>query len=80
MPPGLECYKSLEKSSEKCKIPCKGIYADVSREEDFEKVEEIIKFRTTLESYKKYKSGIRNEKEGNKLRKNKRYNQHNLSL
>ena len=64
MPPGLECYKSVKKSSEKCIIPCKGIYADVNRVEDFEKVEEIEKFGPTLESYKNYKSGFINGTEG----------------
>jgi hypothetical protein len=65
MPPGLECYKSVKKSSEKCIIPCKGIYADVSRGEDSEQVEEIEEFRTTLDSYKSYKSGFINRTEGN---------------
>ena len=65
MPPGLECYKSVNKISEKCIIPCKGIYADVYRGEDFEKVEEIEEFRTTLESYQNYKSGFINRTEGN---------------
>ena len=64
MPPGLECYKSVKRSSEKCIIPCKGIYADVTKVEDFEKVEEIEKFRPTLKSYKNYKSGFTNGTEG----------------
>jgi hypothetical protein len=64
MPPGLECYKSVKKSSEKCTIPCKGIYADVSRGEDFEPVEEIEEFGPTLASYTNYKSGFINKTEG----------------
>jgi hypothetical protein len=64
MPPGLECYKSVKKSSDKCIIPCTGIYADVYRDEDFKPVEEIDKFRTTLENYENYKSGFINGTEG----------------
>ena len=65
MPPGLECYKSVKTSSEKCNIPCKGIYADVYREYDFEYVDDIKKFRTSLTNYKEYKSGFINGTEGN---------------
>ena len=64
MPPGLECYKSLNTYSEKCIIPCKGSYADVSKGDDFKKVEEIEKLRTTLDDYKDYKSGFFNGTEG----------------
>ena len=65
MPPGLELYKSVKKSSETCNIPCKGINADVYREEDFEKVEEKEKFGISLANYKEYKSGFINGTEGN---------------
>ena len=65
MPPGLECYKSVKKYSEKCLIPCKGTYADVYKKEDFKQVEEIEKLRATLNNYKKYKSGFFNGTEGN---------------
>jgi hypothetical protein len=65
MPPGLECYTSVKTYSEKCIIPCKGTYADVYKKEDFKKVEEIEKLRTTLDDYKEYKSGFFNGTEGN---------------
>ena len=65
MPPGLEFYTSVETYSEKCLIPCKGTYADVDKKEDFKKVEEIEKLRTTLYNYKEYKSGFFNGTEGN---------------
>ena len=65
MPPGLQCYKSVETYSEKCLIPCKGTYADVDKKENFKKVEEIEKLRTTLLNHKKYKSGFFNGTEGN---------------
>ena len=64
MPPGLECYKTVEKYSDKCIIPCKGTYADVYKKEDFKQVEEIEKLRTTLNEYTKYKTFV-NGTEGN---------------
>ena len=64
MPPGLECYKSVETYSEKCIIPCKGTYADVTKGEDFKQVEEIEQLRTTLNEYRKYKTFV-NGTEGN---------------
>ena len=64
MPPGLECYKTVEKYSDKCIIPCKGTYADVYKKEDFKQVEEIEKLRTTLNEYRKYKTFV-NGTEGN---------------
>ena len=64
MPPGLECYKSVETFSEKCIILCKGTYADVTKGEDFKQVEEIEQLRTTLNEYRKYKTFV-NGTEGN---------------
>ena len=63
MPPGLECYKSVEKRSDKC-IPCKGIFLHVERDDDFKPVEELKEFKPTLERYKEYKSGFINRTEG----------------
>ena len=63
MPPGLDCYKSVKKSTENC-IPCNGIYFHVERE-DYEKpIEDLEKFKTILDKYKEYKSGITKETEG----------------
>ena len=64
MPPGLECYKSVELSSDACIIPCKGLYADVEREEAVENIESIEKFQPVLDQYKQYKAGFINGTEG----------------
>ena len=64
MPPGLECYKSVKKSSEKCRIPCKGIYADVVRKEGFKQTEDVRKIKAALGNYKEYKAGFINRTEG----------------
>ena len=65
MPPGLECYKSVSFSSDKCLLPCKGMNADVSRDERVEEVEKIGKFKRTLDAYKKYyKIEFYNRKKG----------------
>ena len=47
MPPGLDCYKSVEKHSDKC-IPCKGISVHVERDEDFKPVDKLKEFKPTL--------------------------------
>ena len=67
MPPGLECYKSVQLSSDACIIPCKGLYADVERVEGFEVVENIKKFQPVLDQYKEYKAGFINGTEGRSL-------------
>ena len=64
MPPGLECYKSVKKTSDKCLIPCKGVFADVEKREDYKQVEAIEKFRYTLHDYRDYKSGFITRNEG----------------
>ena len=64
MPPGLECYNSVKLRSDECIIPCKGMYADVEREEGFEATEKIEKFQPVLGQYKQYKAGFINETEG----------------
>ena len=64
MPPGLECYKSVKKTSDKCLIPCKGVFADVEKGEDYKQVEAIEKFRATLHNYEDYKSGFITRNEG----------------
>ena len=68
MPAGLECYKSVKLSYDKCIIQCKGIYADLFRDEGFEAAENIEKFQPVLEQYKNYKSGFMNGTEGNNLK------------
>ena len=64
MPPGLECYKSIQKVSDKCLIPCKGVYAEVESDVDVKPEEEIEKFKAALGLYKEYKSGFLNRTEG----------------
>ena len=64
MPPGLECYKSIPKVSDKCLIPCTGVYAVVEKDWNVKPEEEIKKFKAALDLYKKYKSGFLNGTEG----------------
>ena len=67
MPPGLECYKSIQKVSDKCIIPCNGVYAEVIGDVDARPEEEIKKFKDGLHFYKEYKSGFLNRTEGKYL-------------
>ena len=66
MPPGLECFKGVRETSEKC-IPCTGIYFHVERDEDFRSAEESEEYKAILEKYKEYKLGFSNRTEGKQL-------------
>ena len=56
-PTGTECYKNLRQDFGKCLIPCKGVYADVERDIEVMKVEELRKFDKLVKNYEKYKRG-----------------------
>ena len=64
LPSGLDCYANL--TQENCKIPCKGIFADWTKEslKDFET---NPGFQAVYEKYKSYKSGFK-ENEGRQLK------------
>ena len=54
---GIECYKNIRPDSKTCLTPCKGIYADVQRDIDVMKVENLRKFDKLVENYEHYKRG-----------------------
>ena len=60
MPPGLECYKSVEQSSNDCLLPCKGVYADVQRRKDVGNIKDMEMVKSFSKYYKDYKSGLIN--------------------
>ena len=42
---------------EKCVTPCKGVFADVQKNTNLRKLEEVDDFQNILDNYKDYKSG-----------------------
>ena len=60
LPTGLDCYKSLKLTFEKCIIPCKGMYANVVRKDAAVDLETEKQFSTIFNKYKEYKSGVTN--------------------
>ena len=54
---GNECYKKLRTDASKCKIPCKGMYADVIRDVEDINVEDGPKFDNLFDNYEAYKRG-----------------------
>ena len=58
LPPGLDCYeKEVKESENNCTVPCKGIYADVTKG-DVEDLYTLDNFKPVLNKYKEYKSGF----------------------
>ena len=58
LPPGLDCYeKEVKESENNCTVPCKGIYADVTKG-DAEDLYTLDNFKPVLDKYKEYKSGF----------------------
>ena len=51
----------MKDAPEKCVTPCKGLYADVKKDVEIKKVEEMSKFDKLISDYEKYKRG--NDKE-----------------
>ena len=62
IPQGVECYEYIMDEIEKCLTPCEGVFADVSENTNFKKVEEIQHFNKILKSYKEFKTGFKNDK------------------
>ena len=57
-PAGTECYQNAPIDPTTCLTPCKGQYADVLKDDNFEKVENMMNFKSTLASYESYKRGV----------------------
>ena len=60
-PAGTECYQHVKDAPEKCVTPCKGLYADVKKDVEIKKVEEMSKFDKLISDYEKYKRGNNKE-------------------
>ena len=61
-PAGRQCFKSIKQENVKCKTPCKGVFADVEKNDDYLPVEDMVDFEKILYIYKKYKAGFKDEK------------------
>ena len=57
MPKGTECYTSVKVDEDKCLIPCKGLFADVLRNNDFKQITDRETLSRMLASYEDYKTG-----------------------
>ena len=53
----MECYKKIKEETEKCLIPCKGVFAGVYKDEFNIQVEKMEDFGSILDNYKEYKTG-----------------------
>ena len=57
-PRGLECYKNITTTDEPdCKIPCEGLYLDITHIQDSTYVDVSEDFQTLLLEYELYKRG-----------------------
>ena len=59
-PIGIECYKNITDVNTKCLTPCKGLYADVQKNDNSKPVEDMALFKVILD--KEYRIGFKNEK------------------
>ena len=57
-PTGNTCYERIIKAEDKCSIPCKGLYADVIKNMDFEQLDQLDMFRNNLARYDAFKAGF----------------------
>ena len=57
MPNGTDCYISVKVDPEKCKISCKGLFADVFKEKRLKRVKDRKTLQRMLASYENYKVG-----------------------
>ena len=68
MPTGTECYKTVTVDPKSCIISCKGLYADVVKNNEFKPIEEITKFKNVLSEYEDFKKAyIRDGRYSQKL-------------
>ena len=56
-PEGLECYENETYYTQSCLIPCKGIYADVTKEPKSQEKETNEEMQILVHEYEKYKRG-----------------------
>ena len=57
-PTGIECYKRVRVSAEKC-LPCRGLYADIAIDtSDLRDVNKMKKVEKLIEKYELYKGGF----------------------
>ena len=54
---GNECFKNIETDGENCLTPCKGLYADVTKDADILGEEIMGRFKKLIEEYDNYKRG-----------------------
>ena len=55
---GLECYRNAVTNDEMCMTACEGLYADVSKNNNYNTVEDAERFVSILRTYEYYKKGF----------------------
>ena len=60
-PSGTECYQNAKSNARQYSTPCQGLYADVIKDKEHKKVEDIKKFNAILKDYEEYKRGSRKD-------------------
>ena len=60
-PLGLECYKGVKADNTKCLTPCRGLYADVQKDNNFRNLATIPNFASVYASYENYKKGFQED-------------------
>ena len=57
-PLGLDCYKGVRTDEAKCLNPCRGLYADVEKDNNLKSLGTIPNFASIFDSYESYKRGF----------------------
>ena len=55
---GVECYRNMTVDYSSCPLPCKGIFADVTKEKAIPPLHLSEGFSAIYEQYEKYKRGF----------------------
>ena len=60
-PLGLDCYKGVRTEKAKCLKPCRGLYADMEKDNKLKSLGTIPNFASAYSSYESYKRGFQED-------------------
>ena len=60
-PLGLDCFKGVRTEKAKCLKPCRGLYADMEKDNKLESLGTIPNFASAYSSYESYKRGFQED-------------------
>ena len=56
-PRGLECFENITTDEKNCRIPCQGLYADITHIKDMDHLDNTKYFGTMRREYELFKRG-----------------------